>query len=330
MRRSAARLGLAVVLVMTVTGVPLPANGPESYGTGAGRRMPRFMITVGGEWLEVHKMEGNTEPRLIDSVGSPSPSVGAAREIVAGPRGVFVVAGSRDEPCESLLYRFRLAGNGHAGGITPVKGGDTAAQVAGLAISPDGRRIAFATLPCADSPTPRASLTVLDLATGRRRTWATNDASIIGEIVWARDSRTLGYAIGEVRGDNVGGVTVRALDTEAPGADLVAGRVLFRPSDGSGTVSSAVMNADGRTGYGMMRKGEPPQTILFSFAEGRPLNMTKLIPSEQTSGVIVLTSEGDEPRHACLNGLDAFGRVNDGTFTARLQDGRPCGVAWGY
>ncbi|MFI7709317.1 hypothetical protein [Nonomuraea sp. NPDC049480] len=306
-------------------------------------------------------MKKNEGQRLVDSVRSPSPSAGEAQEIIAGPDGTFVVAASRAKPCESRLYRFRLTGEGHATGVTPVTGGIAPALVAGLAISPDGRRIAYATTPCADDPSmpptaasppqaanpPSATLTVLDAVTGHRRTWTTGGMSVLGEIVWARDSRTLGYATGDVNhrtrtspppspdgtdeppGDAIGNVTVRALDTDAPGTDLLAGRVLFRPPSGAGTVTSAVMNPDGRTGYGTMSKGRPPSTILFSFAEGRPMHVTKTIPPDPEGAITLHAfSTGDEPRYACLNGIDAFGRVTEGTFGSQ-SFGR-CGTAWGY
>ncbi|MFC4008572.1 hypothetical protein ACFOY2_15180 [Nonomuraea purpurea] len=370
--RWTAPIGLAIVVVVTVAvGVRLLADEPgrgslTTYETEppAPTRTPRFVIMVGANsppqepWLQVYEVKKNYGQRPTDSVRSPSPSPGQAQEIVAGPGGTFVVAASRAEPCESRLYRFRLTGEGHATAVTPVPGGIAPALVAGLAISPDGRRIAYTTAPCADDPStppaaasppqaaspPSATLTVLDTATGHHRTWTTGGTSVIGEIVWARDSRTLGYTTGDVNartpppspdgtaeppGDAIGNVTVRALDTDAPGTDLLAGRVLFRPPDGTGTVTSAVMNPDGRTGYGMMSKGRPPSTIMFSFAEGRPMHVTKSIPPDPEGTFTLHTfSTGDEPRYACLNGIDAFGRATEGTFGSR-SFGR-CGTAWGY
>lgn len=101
---------------------------------------------------------------------------------------------SRDEPCESRIYRFRLGSDGHATDIAPLPGGVIPSRVAGLAMSPDGDRVAFATTPCTEVPQPpRATLTVLDIDSGNRRTWSTTAPSVIGEIVWASDNDTLGY-----------------------------------------------------------------------------------------------------------------------------------------
>lgn len=291
-------------------------------------------------------MSGNGMPRLIDSVQPPSPSAGMVTEIVAGPGETLVLTAWRAKPCESSLYRFSLTDDGHAKGLTPVAGGVIPALVAGLAISPDGRRIAYATAPCGDDPpnasstavyppsvakSATATLNVLNTATGNRRMWTADRASVIGEIVWARDNSTLGYTIGDVIGDDaVGDVEVRALDTDAPGADLFAGRVLFRSPAGAGTVTAAVMDPDGRTGYGVMQKGEPASTILFSFTEGKPTRVTQTIPPDPDGTLTsVAFSTSGEPRYACLSGgLDAFGRVSEGTFATGSRRYGACEIAY--
>ena len=368
-RRWAALIGLVVVVVAVVVG-----DGAGPHGSG---RVPHFILTVGSTgvqarnrpapsarepWFQVHERGTDSMPaRLTDSVRSPSSSTGGAQEIIAGPGGMFAVSASRAKPCESRLYRFRLTGDGHATGITPINGGTTPSLVAGLAISPDGRRIAYATAPCTDispasspssptavSPQPaadstNAKLTVLDLTTGDRRTWTAAGTMFTGEIVWARDDHTLGYATGGVihgptstprspggiagpSGDTIGDVTVRALDTDAPGADLLAGRVLFRQPGGPGTVTTAVMNPDGRTGYGTLQKGQ--SIISFSFTGGRPMHVTRTLTPKGVEFAAGFT--GDGPRYACLNGLDAFGRVMAGHVMTRSLGLVRCGAATAY
>ncbi len=346
--------------------------GDDSGGPHRRTRTPRFLLTVGASgdltqlrgsprlgwppWFQIHEVDKDGREHLVESVDPPSPSPGALQAIVAGPGGTFLALASRATPCESQLYRFRLAADGHATGIAPVDGGATPALVAGLAVSPDGRKVAFATAPCADERSrgvppdterpPRAAtsspaLTVLDLTTGQRRGWTTGGIRLIGEIVWARDSRTLGYTIAEVvpgtraplptsvppsgysrrsRGDRIDEVAVHALDTDAPGTDLLAGRVLFRTPRDAGTVTTAVMDLNGRGGYGMLRKGDPATTILFSFTEGQPMHVTKTMPPDPNGGMMAISvSTGDEPRYACLNGVDAFGRVIEGSYAEGLS-----------
>lgn len=215
-------------------------------------------------------------------------------------------------------------------------------------MSPDGDRIAYTTVPCTHDPQPRASLTVLDIDSGHRRTWSASGPTLIGEIVWADDDRTVGYTISDIRqsgppgtdvwnlrpdrspGSDVGNVTVHALDTDAQGADLRAGRVLFRQPDDPGTVTSAVMTPDGRSGYGMMRKDDPASIVLFSFTEGEPLHVTRTIALDPaTTQFVALSSSGDRPHYACLNGIDSFGRVINGDLVASSNILR-CGTAYAY
>ncbi|MFG2248260.1 hypothetical protein [Spirillospora sp. NPDC048823] len=320
-------------------------------------RKPRFIVTVGPTggplqdngpepWFQVHSLQSGRK-RLTDSVQPPSPSAGKARELLAGPEGTFLVASSRDKPCESRIHRFRLAGDGHATDIAPLHEGVIPSRVAGLAMSPDGDRIAFATTPCMDVPQPsRAALTVLDIDSGSRRTWRTIGPSVIGEIVWASDNDTLGYTLGDVRRNapsadgpvnpgfpdagRVVNVAVHALDTDEQGTDLRAARRLFRQPDDSGWITSAVMAPDGRTGYGVMKKGRPPATIIFTFAEDEPMRVTDTIASKPNTVMLFSFSSEDEPRYACLGGIDAFGRAVDGEFLMISSSRLTCGSTYAY
>ncbi|MUN39594.1 hypothetical protein [Actinomadura litoris] len=333
-RRWAAPVVLAVLVAASVGGVALRVER-GSYG---GERAPLFMVTVGrvnvesavrgsGPWVRVDAFTADHRTRVAD-VERPPPSTGAAREIIAGPGGAFVAASSSG--CETRLHRFRLTRAGHVTGLEPVRGGAVPGLVAGLAMSPDGRRLAFASAACGARPRPadppRSALTVLDLGSGRRRTWGASGGTVLGEIIWAADSRTVGYTLGDVGGKReearygqVGTViehaTVRALDTGAGGADLRAGRVLFRAPDGS-RLTGAVMRPDGRTGDGTMRRGAPPATAHFTFAEGRGMRVTWTESPERGFTLTFRSALRDPPPHACLGGVDPFGRVVDGLYLA--------------
>lgn len=356
-RRWAAPVALAAAAAAYAGAANLLAD--EHVTPGAPRAdfaRPRFFLTVGrtgggpqdagpAPWFEVRSIQGqgrDGRARLVDSVPRPSPDAGEAREILAGPRNTFVVVSTRDDPCESRLYRFRITAAGRARGIGLVRGSVTPARAAGPAIGPDGDRIAFATAPCADVPPRGAALTVLDLRSGDRRTWSTPGPAVIGEVAWSDDGRTLGYAVSDVPptasaepGDGLGGLgrdvadtAVYALDTRAKGADLRAGRVLFRQPDGPGVVTTAVMDEDGRTGYGVLK--DPARVSTFVFAEGEPMRVTRTFETKRTTIDLIATSSGGRPRYACLGGIDAFGRVTDGDLVASRGGLPHCGSAYGY
>jgi hypothetical protein len=363
-------IGAAVLVAGVVVGIvvaqPDEDDLPVAGGDWPSAWKPRFMVTAGrsadvsksaeSPWFQVHGVTDDGREQVVASVPPPSPSAGKVSSVVAGPGKMFVVSAWRANPCETVLYRFKLTDEGQAEDITPVTGGRIPALVAGLAISPDGRRIAYATAPCGEDPerSPEAttpiSLAVLETITGQRREWTSGRATVVGEIVWASDSRTVGYTTGEVtsttppadppptnsrevpRGATVGPIQVRALHSEAPGTDLLAGRLLFNPSAETstvGTVSTAVMNPDGRSGYGVLHKEEPPSTVIFSFSEGEPMRVTKTIAEDPKRSVAMVSAVGsDGPRYACLNGVDAFGRVSEGRLRSRSGGARECSTAY--
>ncbi|WP_165495378.1 esterase-like activity of phytase family protein [Actinomadura roseirufa] len=357
-RRWAAPGALALLVIASVVGVGLTVGGDTpAQGLYPGGRKPRFLLTAGGDgqrlardgrtpWLQVRDVKAGTL-RLAESV-APPPGAGEVREILAGPDGTVLVAAAQAEACRSRLYRFKLRADGHVTRIASLDGGDVPALVAGLAVSRDGRRIAYATAPCAKDEErrqeashavdpPRATLEVLD-ASGRRRAWEASGPAVIGEITWAGDGHTIGYSLADVGprplgGGTVGEVTVHALDVKAPGADLRAGRVLLRVPSGSDAVSSAIMNSDGRTGHGVMEKKQPPSTVTISFAEGRPMRVTRTFPHKPddgmvSEGMVILFADTGEKRYACLNGIDAFGRLVSGTFEERSSGSGGCRTEW--
>ncbi|MEO3825554.1 hypothetical protein [Actinomadura sp. B10D3] len=357
-RRWAGPLAMAVAVAASIGAVRLLADGHTSPPGPLTDREPRFLLTVWDTgdsphgsgrkpWLQVRSFQQDGRSRPVDSVRPPE-SAGNAQEIIEAPRGRFVVSSLREDPCESRLYGFELTDDGHVKDIEPLGKGDVVpARVAGLAMSPDGARLAYATAPCTDdpqAPVSPATLTVLDIASNERRTWTTATPSLIGEIAWARDDRTLGYTLSDVRQGRPAGngspgirgestvenVTVHALDTGGKGTDLGGGRILFRQQDGSGTVTTAVMDPDGRTGFGALKRERPASTVFFSFAEGEPMRVTGTIERTRNMVSLIAVSGEGERRYACLGGIDSFGRVVDGAFANRPGPTSGCGSAYGY
>lgn len=314
-------------------------------------RKPRFELTTEpaagssgtkpAPWLQVASFQQDGSVRPVDSVRAPSPSAGKAREIIAGPNGTFVVSASRRRPCETRLYTFTLTGDGRVRKIEPLGRNTVPALVAGLAMSPDGRHLAYTTAPCTPAE-PRATVTVLDTDSGDRRTWTTQTPAVIGEIIWAEDSRTLGYTISDVpppatppgnvppSGRGIKNVTVHALDTNAPGTELRAGRILFRQPADASTVTGAVMNRDGRTGHGVLEKDEPPSTVFFSFSEGKPPHVIHTIRRDPNTDTFIGFVGDGTPNYACLNGIDSFDRMPDGTFPNLQGAISGCGTAYAF
>ncbi|MEV4314000.1 hypothetical protein [Actinocrispum sp. NPDC049592] len=339
--RWAMPIGAGVLVAGAVGGIVLaqqPSDAPSGATGPKQAWKPRFMVTAsrsgGASWFDIFDTTKTGQQDPIASVEPPSPTAGSVASIVGGPGRTFVVAAVKTKPCETELYQFTLTDDGHAKNIAPVTGGTVPALAAGLAISPDGRRIAYATAPCgekeADSPalaTP-TTMAVLDSVTGKRRTWTMTKPMILGELVWASDNHTLGYTTGEFtqptngsRKVTVGKVQSRALDVDAEGSDLLSGRVLFDSAAEDGRLTMAVMNPDGRTGFGMLQKKQPPSILMFSYAEGQPMKVTSTVPAEPNGTVPMISiATNGGPRYACLSGLDAFGRESNGELRDRAMD----------
>lgn len=94
-------------------------------------------------------------------------------------------------------------------------------------------------------------------------------------------------------------------------------------------MNTAVMARDGRTGFGVMHKGEPPSTVMFTFSEGQPMRVTSTIPADPKGNTVMVSLVGDdEPRYACLDGVDAFGRVSEGKLRSSSRGTQGCSVAY--
>jgi hypothetical protein len=333
------------LLVLLAVALLVGADGLPRTGT-VDRPRARFLLTVGSSgdltgagrsgagpvpWFQVHEIDGSGLTHLVESVPQPSPPAGEARELLAGPGGVYLVVSSLPAPCGSSVHRFRLTDAGRVTDLAPLAGGAVPAIVAGVAMSRDARRIAYSTLPCAPpasfpgmparaqpavSLAQRPVLTVLDLTTGRRRDWSTASGTAIGSIVWAADGRRLGYTLGTMTGESVDGVTVHALDTEAPGAEAGGGRVLLARAAYTGHITSATMSLDGRGGYGTLRRSSPPATVMFRFTAGRPVEVVGVDEDEPGAFTLTAVNWGDSPRFACRGGVDAFARPSGNCSSA--------------
>jgi hypothetical protein len=126
------------------------------------------------------------------------------------------------------FYQLRISSSGQVSALSPlpVPALPAGADLAGLALTPDGRKLAVATR--AGGPRPGPEIQVDTLATGAQRVWTWPGAQPIAEslggtgsaLSWAADDTTLAFSRmidGQYR--------VRLLDTTAPGRSLAASRL---------------------------------------------------------------------------------------------------------
>jgi hypothetical protein len=128
------------------------------------------------------------------------------------------------------FYQLRISSSGQVSALSPlaVPALPAGADLSGLALTPDGRKLAVATR--AGGPRPGPEIQVDTLATGAQRVWTWPGAQPIAEslggtgsaLSWAADDSTLAFPRlidGQYK--------VRLLDTTAPGSSLAASRLVL-------------------------------------------------------------------------------------------------------
>ena len=190
--------------------VPRPAASPVLPPPGSGRlllgldAMDRFVMTRAGSTATP-----TVVPGLASLVGRPS-------LLAANPGGGWVVTFTTDPGAPSGSQPARLALVSASGESQPFGPVFRLYSVTGLAVSPDGGRVAVALA----GPTSAASgIEILPMPghRGTIRNWhpLRGDTGEFVSLSWAPDGRRLSYIAGFESGGLVG--AVRTLDTSAPG-----------------------------------------------------------------------------------------------------------------
>ncbi|TYB66690.1 hypothetical protein FXF51_16470 [Nonomuraea sp. PA05] len=209
------------------TGAPLAPTGEPRFFVSAGApvaRFPRDSKTAGQTPVKPAVHDAETGEFVAD-VPLP-PGVESSWHLVAAARDnrTFAIAGwtGRRDPA-IVFFLVRLGEDGRPGEPVAVTqtGPDELRLIYDLALSADGTRLAYATPLLGGG----AKISVLDVATGRRRDWTTKTHSMVSGLSWAPDGRSLAYV--------TGGRAIAVLDLTRAGTVL------------EGATSRTVMNAEG-------------------------------------------------------------------------------------
>ncbi len=315
---------------------PLPAAGPATA-------LPRFYVTTNVAARQIQLQVRRTSDCAITAV-VPLPAgwlLTGGISATANDRTFFAAAFSAKSCAvqagaggisfaghETRFFRFAVNDQGRAGRLTMV-GPPVSGIVGPIAASPDGSRIAFNAADgnfvgsgkgCGGGEASGAAISVIDLATGKIRTWQTMEmppapagTSVTPhEVSWMADGRTL--AVSYVWPTSQSGpqlsMAVAALDTNSGGGSLQAhSHVLWsQPKKCVFCVEEALISPDGKsltatatqqTAHGyrnvLLRIALPSGRYRVLYESPAETNSTFTFFTQDGSGQHVILVSGSQP-----------------------------------
>jgi hypothetical protein len=277
---------------------------PRSVAPSApARGVPRFYVTDepdSGPHANQLVVRDSQTGKIVGAVAPPSRQAFGAVAATAGDRTfVAAVMPAYLPPCASQLYQFRLSNSGQPGPLVALH-----VAVPGifnetdtLAVTPDGRTIAYATYQCGQG---QQDYGVIDLATRHVRVWTGSSSAFPVGLSLSADGRLLAFA-------DLGG-PARILSTAAPAGPIVArSRVLSRhgdwvalAGDGSAFYGCSITPAHlplpqkGTLTYFWQAVGHAPQFVIATWRNvSTPQCMASLDPSGRYLLMQFPTARGD-------------------------------------
>ena len=347
-------MAAVVIASLVLTGHTPPGSpaGPAT-GTSALRSVPPYYVALAGppDTPEHAVIRASATGAVLATVKPPRPYgsftfvSGAADDrtfVLAAQRWWNVTSGTRGEAAQQrdntapvVFFRLRFDPRTRTTQLTalPTAGSVSSLHLSGLAVSPDGSKLALIVRP--------AEIRVITLATGSKQdwiwphtsgtwtpksvgdTWVGNSKPSGAPLSWTADGRTLAFQLWT----QSGGITqVRLLDTTSPGGSLRAARAAVsfvgHGQVKTGPIGNSIITPDGTkiVTVASRTRGGRSGVMEFSVRTGQPIippptgNTTSLGPWNvlwtDSSGrtVIVAAQSG-------LSGTPLTGVLRDGRFT---------------
>ncbi|MFG3439223.1 WD40 repeat domain-containing protein [Nonomuraea sp. NPDC047897] len=222
------------------TGTPRTATGPPRFFVAApppSARFPEGAKTAVHAPARAAVHDAGTGAVVAD-VPLPEGVRSSWHQVAATPDNrTFVMAGWTGPRTPLRFFRVTLGDDGRPGRPVVVPGAEIDAGhiVTAIALSADATRLALATPLLGGG----GRISVLDLATGRRRDWWSGADPLVSGLAWAPDGRRLAWTAGSH------GIGV--LDLTREGTDLTAASTRVPlPERGLRLVESVAFTPDGR------------------------------------------------------------------------------------
>jgi hypothetical protein len=232
---AAAVVGVVVGLLVISGLILRPAKSGPANTSAVFAKVPRYFIAI--PEVSGHAVIGATATgALMGTVAPPTPhteftwvaAAGNGRTFVLGASPKLHPGASVPEPRPVKFYRLVLDRSGHPGPLVPLPIPRETAMNSGLALSPDGSKLAVSFLPAHGQT--GSKIEVFSLATGARQEWAWPGQGAVGSAVievgsgglqWEADNRTLMYEVTTRTSTGFPG-QLYLLDTATPGGSLLA------------------------------------------------------------------------------------------------------------
>ena len=233
---AAAAAVVAVIIASLAISGAIPHRSGPADSPGAFAEVPRFFVALPDPAAPGHTVVGATATgAVLGTVAPPKPYTVFTWVAAAGDGRTFILAaGVMPKTGTSAsgwgpvrFYRLVLDRSGHPGRLAALPIPPETATITGLAVSPDGSKLAVALLPAHGRIGP--TVQVFSLATGAGREWVwpgtgwigqiNNGLSGSGEMSWKANNRTLLF---EETTSFPWTPQLRLLDTASPGGSLLA------------------------------------------------------------------------------------------------------------
>ena len=299
---------------------PLPGNHldqiitPATSAAAADAGLPAYYLAASELGTTALTVRSSATGKIISTVAAPAGCMQGAYQVSAGGDDRdFVFSCLLTATRKNKFYRLQISSRGLPTAVTSLPVPLVASTfVTGLALTPDGRKLALGLQRGAG-----AVIEVVTLATGGHRAWTGPTMGRPTMLTWADNEREIGFW----------SEGLRVLDVTAPGSNLASARLVLSIFHKTELVQEAMLSPDGTTiiadvSYNLPRGSRPtPTTVIGGIAEvaagsGKTMRLFVAQHLKGNADYPCQVAAIDASGHHILAGCDRFDRIDRGRVTA--------------